>query len=302
MRSRPDDLVVVIATSILLILIIEVVPDSPVRSIIGLFFILFLPGYVTIAALYPEKGGIDAVERIALSLGVSIAIFALMGLGEYYAFSGINLETIEFTQAGFVVIFAFIAWQRRMRLPEDERFAIDLETNLSMKGMPLVDRLLVVGIAITTAALIVLSMMISPPTMEQPYSEIGLLGPEGAIGGYPHNLTVDQQSVLNVSVGSHENASRDYSLVILLQSENATGTNITHWRNGNPFNGTQSLEGGLAMAYNFTLQPSEYMNSTFDFSVAQNGTYKLRFMLFYDGADVYGQPSLEAWVWVNIRN
>jgi len=303
MRSRPDDLIIAIVASMLLILVIDLVPDSPVRALVGLFFLLFLPGYVSMAALFPQKGGMDAIERIALSMGGSVAIFSLIGLAEYYAFLGLELDTIEFTLAGFVVVVAFVAWRRRTRLPEDERFAIDLEIELGIKGMALVDRLLVVGIVVAAAAsLVMLSIVLSPPTGAQSFSEIGLLGPEGNIGGYPYNMTVDQNSSVIVSVGSHETSGRNYSLVILLQKQNATGANITHWRDGDPFNGTQPYDGGLAMAYNFTLEPSEYVNSTFDFSVSQNGTYKLRFMLFYEGEDIYGQPSLEGWIWVNVKD
>ena len=303
MRNRPDDLIVAVASSILLILVIDLVPDSPVRSIIGLFFLLVLPGYVSVAALFPSRGGIDAIERIGLSLGLSIAIFPLIGLGEYYVFSALEFEKLEFALAGFVIIVAFVAWQRRMNLPEDERFVIDLELNLTVRGMAFVDRLLLIGIVIVAAAsLIMLSVILAAPKSEEAFSEIGLLGPTGDIGGYPLNLALNQTGTVSVSVGSHEDAEMRYSLVILLQHENATGANITHWNDGNPFDGVQSLDGGLGMAYNFTLKPSEYMNSTYDFSVAQNGTYKLRFMLFYEGQDFLGEPSREGWIWVNIAS
>jgi len=303
MRNRPDDLIVAIVTSILLILIIYVALDSPLRSIIGLFFLLVLPGYVSISAFFPYKGSIDTVERIALSLGLSIAIFPLLGLVQYYAFSGIDFEVLEFVLTGFVIVVAFIAWQRRRRLPEDERFVIDLEIKLSMKGMDWIDRALVIGIVIAaSASLIMLSITLSAPITRGGFSDIGLLGPTGQIGGYPVNLMVDENARLNVSVSSHEATEKNYCLVILLQPENVTGENITHWRSGNPFNGVQSLDEGLAMAYNFTLQPSEYLNRTFGFSSSQNGTFKLRFMLFYEGQDVHGQPSHEGWLWVNIRS
>ena len=303
MRGRPDDLIVAVVTSILLILIIELAPDSPIRTLIGLFFLLMLPGYVSVSAFFPHKGGVDAVERIALSLGLGIAVYSLLGLALYYIFSGIYLDMLEFTLVGFVVVVAFIAWERRMRLPEDERFGIDIDINLSRKSLDWADRILVVGIVIVASiSLIMLSLTLATPIKRDYFTEIGLLGATGMIGGYPMNLTADEDGALNVSVGSHEGVEKDYSLIVLLQPENNTGSNITHWRSGDPFADVQPLEGGMAMAYNFTLQPSEYLNQTLHFSAAQNGTYKLRFMLFFEGQDLSGRPYREAWLWINIKS
>jgi len=303
MRSRPDDLIVAVVTSILLIFIIELAPDSPIRTLVGLFFILLLPGYVSVSALFPHKGNVDAVERIALGLGLSIAVYSLLGLTLYYVFSGIYLNMLEFTLTGYVIVVAFIAWERRMKLPEDERFVIDLDIDLSAKSLDWADRLLVVGIVIAASvSLIMLSLTLSAPIQRDYFTEIGLLGTTGMIGGYPMDLTAGEGGALNVSVGSHEGVEKNYSLVVLLQPENNTGSNITHWRSGNPFTGVQPLEEGLAMAYNFTLQPSEYLNQTLHFSAAQNGTYKLRFMLFIEGQELSGQPYREAWLWINIKS
>jgi uncharacterized membrane protein len=37
-----------------------------VRVVLGSFFVLFFPGYVLIAALFPEKKSLSNVERLAL--------------------------------------------------------------------------------------------------------------------------------------------------------------------------------------------------------------------------------------------
>jgi len=303
MRDRPDDLIFAIVISILLIVLIDIAPDSPIRSIIGLFFLLVLPGYVTICAFSPQKGKMDFIERIAISLGLSISIFSLLALSQYFILSGIDFDVLEFLLVGFVVFVAFIAWQRRMRLPEDERYEIDVSIGLSLKGVGWADRLLLVGIVIAASvSIILMSMALTAPSRLGEYTEMGLLGPTGQTGGYPMNITVDQKAKVNISVTSHEASESSYNLIILLQPKNNTGANITHWREGDPFTEIQSLDGGLAMAYNFTLNPSESLNRTYSFSVEQNGTFKLRFMLFEEGQDIYGQPTNEVWLWLNIRS
>jgi uncharacterized membrane protein len=56
--------------------------DTTVCTILGLPFILFIPGYVLIFVLFPTKKGergINQLERIGLSFGFSLAITSLLG-------------------------------------------------------------------------------------------------------------------------------------------------------------------------------------------------------------------------------
>jgi uncharacterized membrane protein len=39
--------------------------STPLRVIFGLPFVLFLPGYALIAALFPGKSDLDGIERVA---------------------------------------------------------------------------------------------------------------------------------------------------------------------------------------------------------------------------------------------
>jgi uncharacterized membrane protein len=48
-----------------------------IQAIIGLPLVLFIPGYALSYAFFPKKKDIDLVERIALSLGLSIATIPL---------------------------------------------------------------------------------------------------------------------------------------------------------------------------------------------------------------------------------
>jgi uncharacterized membrane protein len=302
MRDRPDDLIAAIAISVALALIIQFEPASPVRIALGLIFLLFLPGYVTAAAILPDKTSIDIIERIALSIGLSVATVPLIGLFLFKSFGTLEFWTMVTVLTAFVLIVTFIAWMRRINLPPDERFTIDAVIELNPAKLPLVDKFLVMGIAVAIAVLLVmLALIASAPVKREGFSILGLIGPEGDIKGYPTYMTTDETGSVNVTVESHELSSTSYSLVVLLQDENHTGINITAWRGGNPFSGVQILDDGLAMAYNFTLQPDRFMNSSIDFRVGENGTYKLRFMLFYEGGDPNGEPSYENYLWLKVR-
>ncbi|WP_157533238.1 DUF1616 domain-containing protein, partial [Haloferax profundi] len=94
-RSFPPDLTAVVLLVALTCGAVSIpgIRETPLRIILGLPYVLFVPGYAFIAALFPEAGtpteesdsstdqaGIDGIERVALSFGTSIAIVPLIGL------------------------------------------------------------------------------------------------------------------------------------------------------------------------------------------------------------------------------
>src|SRR3972149_42796 len=95
MTRRELDLLLVVASSLVLTAIILAIPSAkPARIILGLPFVLFFPGYALMAALFPRKDDIDPIERVALSLGLSIAVVPLIGLALNYSPWGIRLDPI----------------------------------------------------------------------------------------------------------------------------------------------------------------------------------------------------------------
>lgn len=48
-----------------------------VRAILGFLLVLFVPGYAATWALFPDNKEIDWIERIALSIGLSISLVVL---------------------------------------------------------------------------------------------------------------------------------------------------------------------------------------------------------------------------------
>ena len=69
----PIDIILCILWSIVLLPIALLDLEGILRIILGLPFILFIPGYILIFALFPTRKtdkGIDIIERIALSFGL----------------------------------------------------------------------------------------------------------------------------------------------------------------------------------------------------------------------------------------
>ena len=132
------------------------------RPLLALPLVLFVPGYLFIAALFPEAGagpdddtgdalgsdddgtadasppddgpaalrpdgdGIDGIERVALSFGTSIAIVPLIGLILNFTPFGIRLVPIMISLLLFCAVATGLAARRRAAVAPDRRFAVDI--------------------------------------------------------------------------------------------------------------------------------------------------------------------------------
>jgi uncharacterized membrane protein len=119
-KHFPNDLALVIFLTLLCIPFVLIPPlnETPVRIILGLPLVLFIPGYSLIAALFPREDDLDGIERVALSFGLSIAITPLLGLGLNYTPFGIRLTPILIVLSVFTISLAIGAYVRRNRIPE----------------------------------------------------------------------------------------------------------------------------------------------------------------------------------------
>jgi hypothetical protein len=72
----------------------QIYPLYYLRYLAGAVFVLFVPGYVLIEALYPKVDELERLERFALDVGLSIAVVPLVGLVLNYTPWGIRLDPI----------------------------------------------------------------------------------------------------------------------------------------------------------------------------------------------------------------
>jgi putative Mn2+ efflux pump MntP len=105
-------------------------PISYIRIALGTIFIFWLPGYTITKALFPQRmpviiksdtKNLDNIERIALSLGISIAIVPIVGLLLNYTPWGIRLTPIVLSLLALALIFATVAIVREYKLQTETK-------------------------------------------------------------------------------------------------------------------------------------------------------------------------------------
>jgi uncharacterized membrane protein len=293
----PYDILICVLWSIILLPTALYDLDNTIRIILGLPFILFIPGYLLIFALFPTKKtskGIDSIERIALSFGLSIAIVPLIGLGLNYTLWGIQLAPILLSLFLFILIMAILALYRWYSTPEKERYIIDITIELPKNERP-IDRALslLLIISIIAAAGSLIYIVVTPRIGEQ-FTEFYLLGPEGQADNYPQNLTQGENATIIIGVVNHEYQNVNYTIEIWLINQTSTINQTTNETTINYHNiwyldtiTTQLPH--IPINIEGPWQPQWETN--YSFSIDRPGTYKLAFLLYNTQDNVYDPNS-----------
>jgi uncharacterized membrane protein len=238
-RSRPfsitfhHDLAAIVGLSFLLVLTVYLLPLPALRIVLGGPFVLFFPGYIMTAALFPGRDDLEGLERLGLSLGLSIAIPPLMGLVLNYTPWGITMLSTLLSAISFIVGCSAIAYYRRRRLPLEERYALRLELDVAgWRSGGVLDRSLTVALAVSIfAALGTFFFVLAKPDVGERFTEFYVLGPYGEADDYPRWVLPGQ--LLNPIVGviNREHQDMNYRIRIEVggqEVEQITDIHLAH--------------------------------------------------------------------------
>jgi len=105
----------VITTVIVFTIVENTYPLIYMRYVLSILFVLWLPGYVLIKALFPTRE-IDAIERVVLSIGMSLALVPITGLILNYTPWGIRLTPFTLSLLVLTLTLATVAVFREYRV------------------------------------------------------------------------------------------------------------------------------------------------------------------------------------------
>lgn len=183
------------------------------RLVLGVLFLLFVPGYAFQAALFVRDDGPDILERLALSFGLSLAVVLLVTLVLEVLSAGIRLWAIVIGESIAIVAFSAICLLRRRGVPEEERFTISFEFTWGAwwSAQSRMDRLLlgVVALAMMTALVAVVATALLPKPGNL-LTEFYVVGSTGQAERYPQQLALDQETSLSVGIINHEGTTVTY--------------------------------------------------------------------------------------------
>lgn len=235
LTDLPKDLQIAFCFIIITILfvLVPVLESSIIRAFLGIIFVLFLPGYLLISALFPAKTDLDGIERIALSFGLSIAVVPLLGLILNYTPWGIRLIPILATLSIFCIVMLVIAYYRRMKLVEAQRFCVPFNDYILtikqelFKPSTRQDKILtiILVISIILAVSMIIYVIITPKIGEQ-FTEFYILDINGKAEDYPVDMVVGIPAELIVGIVNHEYALKNYTMQVELDKDILTSQEI----------------------------------------------------------------------------
>jgi uncharacterized membrane protein len=269
--------------------------NNIIRTFLGLPFLIFIPGYILVFALFPTKKinrGINNIERIALSFGLSVTIVPFIGFLLNFTPWGIRLQSILFSLFFFNIFICFIAFYRWYSTPSEKRIIFSFEVSF-LKSKSKLEKVLILFLGISIIfAFSTLFYVISNPLPGETFTEFYILGPREKIAGYPSNLSIGENGSIIIGLVNHEYRAINYTIEIWLVNE-TTFYNRTEQKNETIYTHMWFMNKITKPLNNTPLTNDKEWESqweyNYNFQIQRRGEYKLTFLLYTTPTPNYNQ-------------
>jgi len=283
-QAKPWDLYVVEVYASVLAAVILVMD---IGDQLATIFVLFVPGYVVVAALFPgsitsEKSEVDWIDRTVLSLGLSILVVVLLNLTLDLTPWGTRFATVMAMTSLFTIGVGAVAYWRRMHTLPERRLSLTLDLALpEWKEYSLLSKILSIGLAagvVVAAFALIYFALTSPPG--ETFTEFYILGPGGNASSYPTALNVSQTGTVILGIANHESARVNYTVRIDL-----VGVRIVYNATSG-FNETVEVNRTTWSTFDVTLAHGQNWTQPYTFRINSVGLWKVQFLLLFENSDL----------------
>lgn len=243
-RAPVDLLAVAVSVGVVDLVFALTTPSQRLlRAVVGLPFVLFLPGYVLVAVVFPgadrsnARRGIGLGERAALSFGMSLALLPPLVLVVELVSTGVPTAVVIATVSTFLGAGAILASVRRLRLPQERQFELpvgrwldELRESTVGAGSPLDAAITVALLLSIVLATSTLGYALIVPTDGETYSSFSLLAEdeagELAAADYPDELVAGEDQRFAVGIENEHSEPITYTVVVELQEVRTGGGTV----------------------------------------------------------------------------
>jgi uncharacterized membrane protein len=194
-------------------------PLAIIRLILGLIYVLFMPGYMLQLVLFPGKVDLDNIERLALSFALSGVIVPPIVLLLNWLPWGITLWPIVISLSIFILVCMIIAIVQRLRLSTEERNEPKVKFNLLTwwAEQERANRIvyIILTMVLATAFLTAFSILVTPKPSEY-FTEFYILGQEGLAEDYPREITAGDSVAITTGITNREGVTSTYHIQVKL--------------------------------------------------------------------------------------
>ncbi|MBI2935851.1 MAG: DUF1616 domain-containing protein [Chloroflexi bacterium] len=194
--------------------LVQLPGGSVARTALGLAIVLFVPGYLLLALLYPLPGEVQRLQRFALSLPVSVALIVLMGLVLSRTPWGLTLTSFVAGIVAFAGVCGLLVVGRRRYLqPSGVSLVpggfVQLVQTLRREPVKVWALFGAAASAVVAGALITWLLV---PVADQPLTEFYMLDAEGGTAAFPTIVQGQEPVRVNLVVINREGSPLAYEI------------------------------------------------------------------------------------------
>lgn len=296
-----DLVAVIVVTAVTLAATVSSI-DGLLLAAVAIPFLLFVPGYALVAALFPDgkatysQHRLIEAERMLYSVVASICLAVIVGVNLDFTAWPIRPVPVVTALAAVTVLSAAVAFYRRKTADsETTRTAVQFNTSDGTSsqsgdgGVKLGS--VVVGVAVVVALLSVTIVAAQDQRGEQ-YTEFALLtANDGELqaDNYPSEMELGESNELYFTVTNREQRQTDYVVIVRLTRTAPTG---------------EVIESARLDTYSETTAPGQTWQQRHTVTPVLEGQRLRLTYLLYRG-EVPDQPSVdnayrEAHIWVDV--
>lgn len=305
----PDDQVlaadlsaVIVSVALLTVVAFTPLSDISVLSlVIGLPFVLLVPGYALVSAVFPRRGDLESnsgtetswVARLVASAAGSGIALTVVGVVLDFTIWGFDRTAILAGLSAVSVVAAGVAWYRRRRLATIDQAGIDFGAVRSTVRTAAIDESavsVVLTILLVIAAAGAVGVVAEESTSDGSVIELYVLGEDESgeltAGAYPSNVTVGEPITAGVGVGTSRSSFDGY-VSVRLERVTVDGDEVTVRESRRLDRIDVQLSPGERMVRRHTVEPS---------TVGEQ--LRLTYRLYRTGSDA---PLRQVHVWLRVR-
>jgi len=276
--------------------------DGLVLAAVAIPFLLFVPGYALIVALFPNREStyqqhrLIGLERILYAVVASICLAVIVGVNLDFTGWQIRPVPVVSVLAAVTLLSTLVALYRRLTSDSAAtktavQFSTDSNRTTESTGSGGQLGSIVVAVAILIA-LVSVTLVAAQPQRGETYTEFGLLTENNGTlqaDGYPEEMSLGESSELYFTVTNREQQETNYIVVVQLTRTAPTGDVIENARLDTY---TKTTDPGETWRQSHTVTP-----------VLEGERLRLTYLLYRD--NVPSQPTVdnayrETHIWVDV--
>lgn len=221
MLRRHLDLAVILILTALLLASIYLQASLYIRVPLGFIYVMFIPGYAMTTCIFPRRSILDAIERLALSVVLSIVTISLIVILLNFTAWSISLESVLFILSLLIILCCVLSVRLRGNHDSHDQLVLSFSMRkLRAMGEGIVDRSLSLILTLSSvAAFTTLAFALTNVKVGERYTDFYILGWDGKDWKYPVEVSPNDTLELIVGTVNHEHRDESYRVEFVYGSE-----------------------------------------------------------------------------------